>query len=217
MTVPQPLVVIGAGGFGREALDVVEAVNAVGPRPVFDVQGVVDDAPSEINLRRLAARGIPYLGPLDLAVAELRDGSAYVLGIGSPTVRARLDVELAGMGLDQPTVVHPRAGIGSMTQVAPGAVICAGVQVSTNVIMGRSVHLNPNATVGHDAVIGDFASVNPGAVISGDCTVGAGSLIGAGAVVLQGLTVGPWSLVGAGACVTRNVDSHTKVKGVPAR
>ena len=38
-----PLVVVGAGGFGRDTLDVVEAVNAVTTR--FEILGVLDDDP----------------------------------------------------------------------------------------------------------------------------------------------------------------------------
>ena len=33
----EPLVVVGAGGFGREVIDVVEAMNAASATPVFEV------------------------------------------------------------------------------------------------------------------------------------------------------------------------------------
>jgi sugar O-acyltransferase (sialic acid O-acetyltransferase NeuD family) len=217
MTAPRPLVVVGAGGFGREALDVVEALNAAGPRSLFDVRGVLDDAPSKLNLGRLARRGVRYLGAIDEGLADLPDGTAYVLGIGDPGARARLGSKLVAAGLNSPPVVHPSAGIGSEAQIAGGVVVCAGVQVSTNVVLGRSVHLNPNATVGHDAVLDDYVSVNPGAIISGECYVQRESLVGAGAVILQGITVGTGALVGAGACVTQNVAPGVTVKGVPAR
>ena len=53
-----PIVVVGAGGFGRETLDVVEAVNAAASQPAFEVLGVVDDAPSAENLVRLKSREV---------------------------------------------------------------------------------------------------------------------------------------------------------------
>ncbi|RBY74810.1 acetyltransferase [Blastococcus sp. TF02-09] len=217
MTAPTPLVVIGAGGFGREALDVVEAVNAGDSRPRFDVRGVLDDAPSEVNLSRLASRGVPYLGTIAEALAGRLYGGSYVLGVGNPAVRAKLDDLFTAAGLESPPLAHPAAGIGSNTSIGYGSVVCAGVQVSTNVSIGQSVHLNPNATVGHDAVLEDYVSVNPGAVISGECHIGRGTLVGAAAVVLQGVTVGGGALVGAAACVTRDVPPGLTVKGVPAR
>jgi acetyltransferase-like isoleucine patch superfamily enzyme len=79
------------------------------------------------------------------------------------------------------------------------------------------VHLNQNATVGHDSVLDAFVQVNPLAAVSGDCWLGERVLIGTTAAVLQGLSVGAGATVGAGACVVRPVPGDTVVKGVPAR
>ena len=211
-----PIVVIGAGGFGRETIDVLEAMNLAGPSPAWELLGVVDANPSQLNLIRLAERGVAYLGRED---AWLRSGNRahYLIAIGSPQVRARIDSAWRDAGLTAAAVVHPMATLGSHVTVGHGSVICAGVQVSTNVTLGRHVHLNPNATIGHDTILGDFVSVNPAAVVSGDVVVGTASLVGAGAVILQGLAVGENSVIGASACVTRDVGMSVTVKGVPAR
>lgn len=207
------LVVVGAGGFGRETLDVVEAIANADGSKAWDVLGVVDDAPSTINLSRLADRGVPYLGTLD----DIPDGAVVTVGIGAPAARRAICQKLEPRALEYATLVHPSADVGTETKVGSGAVICAGVSVGTNSTLGRHVHLNPHVVVGHDAILEDFVSVNPNATVSGDCVVCTRVLIGAGSVVLQGLTVGAGAVVGAAACVTRDVQSESVVKGVPAR
>lgn len=209
-------VVIGAGGFGRETLDVIEAWNDSGAGESFNVLGVIDDAPSEINIERLERRSYRYLGGFD-ALFALNAPFLYFVGIGNPSVRARLVARCSEHDWRAGTVVHPSASVGSDTQLGEGTIICGGAQVSTNVRLGRHVHLNPASVVGHDTRIGDYTSVNPGAVISGDVAVGERVLVGAGSVVLQQLTVGADATVGASACVTRDVTATHTVMGIPAR
>ncbi|MDR2997028.1 MAG: acetyltransferase [Microbacterium sp.] len=213
---PEDIIVIGAGGFGRETLDVIEAINAAAVEPVWNVVGVVDDGPAEIQVERLRARGIPLLGGLE----ELRKqghGCRYVIGIGSPSVRARIAGTVDPWGLRAATLVHPAAVVGTRTELAPGTVVCGGVQLSTNLRLGAHVHVNPAAIIGHDSILEDFVSINPGAIISGEVRVRRETLIGAGATVLQGLEVGEGAVVGAAACVTKNVGARATVTGIPAR
>jgi len=210
----EQVVVVGASGFGRECLDVLEAMIRAGRD--LTIVGVADDAPSEVNLERLADRGVAYLG----TVADVLAGDAgwrFVIGIGSPSVRVRIAALLEDAGRTPFTAVHPSTTVGARTEVGDGSVICAGVTVSTNVRLGRYVHLNPHATVGHDAALADFVSVNPAAVVSGEVRLGDGTLVGAAATILQNLSVGEDSLIGAGAVVTRDVPSNVVVKGVPGR
>jgi len=210
----RPLVVVGASGFGGESLDVVAAHNATRPDAAFEVLGVLDDGPSEDNLARLAGRDVPYLGGIEDFLAG-HEPIAYLLAIGSPKMRELLVARFDDAGWRAASVVHPSASVGTMTVWADGVVVCGGAQVSTNVRLGRHVHVNPNATIGHDSILESFVSINPAAIISGDVHVRSRTLIGAGAIVLQGLSIGADTTVGAGAVVTRTVPDGVVVKGVP--
>ena len=209
------IVVAGAGGFGRETLDVVEALIAAGEP--LQLLGVIDSGPRQIDLGRLAERGIAYLGSEEEWLPTAAGDERFVVAIGSPSVRAVVAQRLSNAGLQATTLIHPRAVVGSQARIGTGVVITSGVQVSTNVTIGDHVHLNPGSILGHDATLADFVSVNPGAIVSGNVVVEKGVLLGAGSVVLQGLTVGAGATVGAAACVTRDVVAGAVVKGVPAR
>lgn len=208
------LVIVGCGGFGREVLDVVDAINDV--QPQWRVLGFVDDAPTARDIELVNRRSHSILGGVsDLAA---RSGTAYIIGIGSGHVRRAISETLDAAGLSPATLVHPSATLGGDTRIGDGSVLCAGVRVTTNVHLGQHVHLNLNTTVGHDTRLSDFVTVNPLVAISGAVEIGEESTLGTHSAVLQGLALAPRTFVGAGACVTRHVpDPGTLVVGVPAK
>lgn len=206
------LVVCGAGGFGREVVALVAAVNRVDPS--WDLVGVVDDDPSPLALEHLARLGVEVIGGLDSLERHIGDGAA-VLAIGGPQLRSSLTARWPEV--EWATLVHPDATVGADVELGAGTVVASGARLSTNVMVGRHVHVDQNATVGHDSTLGDHCRLNPQACVSGAVVVGDRALVGASATVLQGLTLGPDAIVGAGAVVTRDVPPGATVKGVPAR
>jgi sugar O-acyltransferase (sialic acid O-acetyltransferase NeuD family) len=206
----EPLVIVGAGGHGREVLDTVEAINA--QRFRFKVLGFLDEGPFDESL--LQRRGTMVLG--DVTKLEELEAS-YLIAIGSPEARRRIDDYASSLGRQAASAVHPAATVGSDAYIGPGAVLSAGSRVTTNVRTGRHVHLNVNATVSHDCTLGDYVTLNPGANIAGNVEVEAATTLGIGAAVIQGLRIGGSTLVGAGAVVIDDLPSHVTAVGVPAR
>jgi sugar O-acyltransferase (sialic acid O-acetyltransferase NeuD family) len=211
--VTSPLFIIGAGGFGREVFSIVEALEtSSSPHPI----GFIDDAPSPTDLDRVGALGSRVMGSVEDLIRRTEPFSA-VLAMGSASAREVIARLLAHSPVTFPVLVHPDATVGRGVRFADGVVVAAGSRLSTNIEVGRHVHIDQNAVVGHDCNLGDFSRLNPQACVSGAVTIGRGTLIGANATVLQGLDVGDDAIVGAGAVVTRSVLSTATVKGVPAR
>jgi sugar O-acyltransferase (sialic acid O-acetyltransferase NeuD family) len=205
-----PLVVVGTGGFGREVHELLEDGNA--DTPTWDVLGFVDD---DETTHGTTVHDLPVLGGIDWLGS--RPGTAAVLGIGSPAVKARLVARLTGLGVPLPSVVHPSARIGRRVRLGAGVVVCAGAHLTTDVTVGSYVTLNLGVTVGHDCTLGDYVTAAPGVHVSGEVALGEGVDLGTGATLIQRLTVGEWSVVGAGASVVRDLPPNVTAVGVPAR
>ena len=188
------LVIIGAGGHGRELLDIVEAINVV--RPTFEFVGFLDDGPGPWD--RVQRRGASVLGPVDrLAESTPTTPSASA----RPRTGAASTRSPPGPAAEAATLVHPQATIASDVRAAPGLVMAAGSRITTNVTVGRHVHLNLNATLSHDCEVGSYSMLNPGAHVSGEVGLGESVVVGSGAVVREGCRVGNGTVIGAGAVV----------------
>jgi sugar O-acyltransferase (sialic acid O-acetyltransferase NeuD family) len=210
----QRISIIGAGGFGREVLDVVNAINDALPpaaAPAYEVIGFLDDGDPDLD--RLGYPEVPHIGPVrELASLPLEVG--YVIGIGSPQVRRQLDEQYDGRVC--PILIHPSATMGRAVGLGPGSIVCAGVRLTNNIRTGRHVHLNLNCTVGHDARLGDYVTVSPLVAVSGYVNVQSEVLLGTGSTLNPGITVGTGAVVGSGAAVLRDVDAGVTTVGVPA-
>jgi len=213
-----PLVIVGAGGFGREVHDVVEAINANSAttgQPLIEMLGFVDDGEPDEEL--IDDRGVPLLGSVD-KLAALPSEVQYVIGIGNGSVRRRIAEWANGLERTAASLVHPTAILGRHgISVGVGSVICANVAVTTNVRIGQHVHLNLAATVGHDAVLGDFVTVYPNVSVSGAVVLEDEVTLGTGSVLIEQRRVGARTTVGAGAAVVRDLPTDVTAVGVPAR
>lgn len=206
-----PLVLVGAGGLGRETAELVRAINAVDP--TWDLLGFVDD---EIRLEGGSVAGLPVLGPvamaatLDVAVAVCTARPA--VGSSRPGLVERLDIPARR----RPTLVHPAASLCASTSLGPGCLILAGVVATAEVRLGDHVVVMPQVVLTHDDVVEDYATMASGVRLGGAVHVGREAYLGAGALIREGVTIGASALVGMGAVVLEDVPAGEVWIGAPA-
>jgi sugar O-acyltransferase (sialic acid O-acetyltransferase NeuD family) len=209
----QDLVLVGAGGFGRETAQAVHALNATGAR--WRLLGYVDDSPARHGTM---IEESPVLGGRQL-VAENPDWSVVVCTgrSGDYVSRPRIARELALPRERYTTIVHPSAVISRSSSIGPGTVLLAHVTLTAAVQIGAHVAIMPQVTLTHDDIVEDFATIASGVLLGGGVRVKTGAYVGAGAVVGEGRTIGEYSLIGMGAVVTHDIPPREVWAGVPAR
>ncbi|MEJ2510588.1 MAG: acetyltransferase [Anaerolineales bacterium] len=207
----EKVVIIGTGGFGREVLDVLEAVNQVETR--YEILGFITE-PGFQNPGELI-NDKPVLGYYDW-LEQNKDQVKAICGVGAPATRLRLIRQAEQMGVQFFSVIHPRAILTRWVKLGTGSIITAGCILTNNITIGEHVHLNLDCTVGHDVVIEDCVTVSPGVHISGNVRLKEGSFIGTGANLIEGKTVGRWAVVGAGSVVVKDVPANSTAVGIPA-
>ena len=206
---PEEVLIIGAGGHGRELRCWYE--RAASRQSLPRLIGFVD-ARTELHGKEVL--GLPVFG--DESWLDARRHVGVLLGLGLPRVRAAVVRRLARLELMFPSVIDPSAVVGRDVVVGQGVVVCANATVTTGVQLGDFSLVNFGATVGHDCRIGAWSSVSPGANLSGFSVLGEGVDLGAGAVTIPGKSIGQWSIIGAGAVVTSDIPDNVMAAGVPA-
>lgn len=204
------IVVIGAGGFGREVAAMLKNYLSYN----FNLLGFIDDGISETQVNNL-----PVLGNLQW-LHKTRDKMACAIAIGKPGVRNQIVHSLQqNAALFFPNIIHPNARLHDpgLIKMGRGNIICDGTILTTNIALGNFNIINLLCSVGHDSRIGDFCSIMPGANVSGGARLMDRVYIGTGAKLIKATSLGDDCLIGAGSVVNTDVPSGATYVGIPAR
>ena len=210
---PTPLLLVGAGGFARETMELVRAVNRLSP--LWELRGLLDDDPTRHGE---LIHGVPILGPSE--AAHDHPEALVVACVASPSDPMRrlgLVSRLALPPERYATLVHPSAVVPESATIGGGSVLHATTVLTADVELGAHVAVMPAVVLTHDDIVGDGATFGAGARLAGGVTVGPGAYIGSGALVREGIIVGSGAVVGMGAVVTGSVPPGELWVGVPAR
>jgi sugar O-acyltransferase (sialic acid O-acetyltransferase NeuD family) len=197
------IAIYGAGGFGREMAWLAQSA-VIGGEGIEVVCFIDDD-------EAVCGATLNDIEVLSLSqTKEKYPATCVVSGIGVPKIRELTMEKARTSGFGFATLIHPRVEMSKWIEMGEGAVICAGNILTTNITLGRHVQINLDCTIGHDVIIGDYATLAPGVHVSGCVHIGKRAYIGTGAVIINGtqdhpIVIGDDVVVGAGACVTKSI------------
>lgn len=214
MLEPRRYVIWGSAGHAK-VLD--EAIRRLGGKVV----ALFDNSPDAIP----ALADAPLIGGRDAFLTwvdhtpDHREIFALVAigGARGGSDRRHIQQQLADIGLQIESLVHPRAFVADSAMLGAGSQVLAMAMIAAGATVGASCIINHKASVDHECRISDGVHLAPGATVCGCVTVGENVMIGAGAIVLPRLRIGSDSIVGAGSVVTRDVPDKAIVVGNPAR
>jgi sugar O-acyltransferase (sialic acid O-acetyltransferase NeuD family) len=210
MTALPKLVIVGAGGFGREML--AWARQSVQFEREWTIKGFIDD-----NVDALTGKNSPgkVLGTVRDHVPAADE--IFVCAIGTPSLKRRCTELLLGRGAKFTQLIHRSAIVGDGVMLSEGVILCPYTVVSANNRLGRGVAVNLHSTIDHDANIGDWSQVNCHCDVTGGVQIGREVFVGSSVAIVPGVTIGDAAYLGIGAVVLRDVEPGAKVFGVPAR
>ena len=203
------LLIIGAGGFGREMF--AAAREACGFGEAFRIKGYLDDNPHALA----GFDGYPsIIGSPESYAIEGDD--VFVTALGNVEARKRCAGMIESRGGRFIPIVHRSASLGPNVTVGEGSFVAHNVVLTADVHTGDHVCIFHNTSIGHDTTLGDYAHVYAQCTIGGSVRIGAGAAVYPGARVVPRIEIGEDAVVGIGSVVILGVPAKTTVVGNPA-
>lgn len=229
------IVIIGAGGFGREVKWLIERINEARDRrpSAGDKNQSVQNAQDKQNNWKILGfvddglkagsriAGCPVLGGIEwmCRYIEIEKKTLYAAcAIGSGRVRRSIINSLPQHeNLRFPNLLDPSVSCSGSVRLGKGNILCAGTILTVDIAVGDFCIVNLDCTIGHDARLESFVTLCPSVNLSGCVLVGEGSEIGTGSHVIQGITIGKEAVIGAGSVGIRDLPDGCVAVGNPAK
>lgn len=203
------LIIVGAGGMGREVLQWIKDINQAGH--TWDILGFIDD-----NAHALDNIECDYGIVGSISEWDVKKDEYFAVAIADPKTKRAVVEKLKARGAKFAAIIHPRARIGEFNTIGEGAVIYPDASLSVNIRIGDFITLLPS-TIGHDAVIGDYCSVMGKCSINGNVHIGDNVYLGCGCIVAPRRNIGDNVYAAMGSVIMTNIRKGIKVMGNPAR
>lgn len=195
------LFIVGAGGFGREAVWTVERINNSQPQPIWNIIGFADDDPSKATGN---FEGYPMLGAVE-KVSKDHPGSSVLIAIGDNKIRRKIYDRLRGH--DFPVFIDPAAQVSPTAEFQHGVFVAPEAIISVGTMIGKFAIVNARSGIGHDSVVGEFSNICPGVSISGHTVLGKDVFMGTNSCTAPGIKIGDGAVVSCAMPVLKNLES----------
>lgn len=207
------LIIIGAGGFGREVLEIALDIQEQGVQNQWKVKGFITDIPGDFSEKDTLGYEIID----DISNHKISKNAVYAFAIADIPFKIKTTERFIRDGAEFINLIHPSAVIGRTVKMGNGNIISPRVTITANVDLGNFIRIGGGTSIGHDVKIGDYSTISGTCGINGYAELGQGVFLGSHAVICPHAKIGAYASVGAGTVVLRRVKPDTSVFGNPAR
>lgn len=202
------LLIIGAGGFGREVLSYIEDDN-----PIFNIKGFLDN---RFDILKNTPRNAKIIGdPLSYIP---NSDEIFVVALGDPQKRFEYTKNLREIYFANfIRITHPTSNISRHARVSHGSIIAPRVGISVDVEIGEFTNIQEYTVIGHDAKIGNWCQINSHCTIAGGAKIGNFVTIHPNCVITNRAVIGDNVTVAAGSVVVGKIPDGITVLGNPAK
>ena len=200
------LVIIGAGGFGREMLHHIGRINKE-VAPTWNFVGFIDDGATSTK------EGDTVLGGLDTYL-QMDKKVQYYIAIANMAIRERIANRCREAGFTAATIIMPIARISAGCELGEGCYLAAVLK--RNVKVGPFCMIQGGSVVGRDTEVGAFTSVMTGSYFGENVKIGKYNYFGLRCNVADGVTTADNCTFGACATVMEDTTVPGTYAGVPA-
>jgi sugar O-acyltransferase (sialic acid O-acetyltransferase NeuD family) len=205
-----PVIIFGAKGMGKVALDIFQSNNVV-------VYCFLDDDES-LHGKEIA----------DIAVLGSTTDDGFLKYIGKKCsafiasddnkYRENLVEMLKTRRKVMPVnAIHNQAYVSEFAFIGHGNMINAGVMVNANAKIANHCILSAGAIIDFDAEMDDYVQIGAGSIVNSAVKIGKGAFIGSGVTIVSGVKIGKKARIGAGSVVVTDVPDGETVFGNPAK
>ena len=204
------LVIIGAGGCGREVLQWAKEINERDNRWI--IKGFLDD---NLNALDGVKCDVTILSSVDDYAVQADD--EFVCCIGNSVARKIVVEKLKAKGAVFTTIIHPNAVIACTCSLGEGVIIYPFALISDNTVIGDQCIINMYSSVAHDSVLGEYCTISAHCDITGMCKLGDRVFMGTTSNMVPGSKISDDVYICAGSTVMGRVRAGNKVLGNPAK
>ncbi len=203
------IIIVGAGGFGRELLQWIKDINDV--KPTWQIKGFIDD-----NLSALNGIECDYKIIGKISTWQPTEDEVFAIAIAEPHIKEKVVKSMLAKGAEFTSVIHPTAKISAFCRYGKGLVMYPYSGMPPNCSVGDFVTIL-TSWLGHDVVVEDYVTISSNCGVTGHVHIGKRAFLASHVIIPPSKKVGADAYVGAGSVVIRNVPAGKKVFGNPAK